>query len=155
MREYEGESESVCVSVCVSRPVHSMISVYFFLSCHHGAHSKCINCVPLEPWDKAVQEGRDPPIKHLSFHCYIRKLTSGVDKSVLPCSMLSQSFVHLASSSFSRGKFINLEDLSCKVKPGCVDHPPWPDGICTKCQPSAVYLARQVEFIISFMYCWL
>ena len=49
-------------------------------SCHHGAHSKCINCVPLEPWDKSVQEGRDPPIKHLSFHAHIRKLTSGVDR---------------------------------------------------------------------------
>ena len=29
-----------------------------------------------------MQEGRDPPIKHLSFHCHIRKLTSGVDRSV-------------------------------------------------------------------------
>lgn len=89
--------------------------------CRHGDNSKCINCVPLEPWDKAVQEGRDPPIKHLSFHCYIRKLTSGVD----------------------RGKFANMEDLSCRIKPGCTDHSPWPKGICTKCQPSAITLARQ------------
>ncbi len=43
-----------------------------------------------------------------------------------------------------RGKFANLEDLSCKIKPGCKDHSPWPAGICTKCQPSAITLARQV-----------
>lgn len=128
------------------------------LSCHHGAHSKCINCVPLEPWDKAVQEGRDPPIKHLSFHCYIRKLTSGVDRSAsqdspnVPSSSTSQLRNHSVDTflcfSPCRGKFINLEDLTCKVKPGCVDHPPWPDGICTKCQPSAVYLARQVPTVM-------
>lgn len=89
--------------------------------CHHGALGKCLNCVPLEPWDKKFLDSRDPPIKHLSFHCYLRKLTSGVD----------------------RGKFVNLEDLSCKIKPGCQEHPPWPAGICTKCQPSAITLARQ------------
>ena len=43
----------------------------------------------------------------------------------------------------TRGKFLNLEDLSYKVKPGCTDHAPWPHGICTKCQPNAVTLARQ------------
>ena len=62
--------------------VRLIVCLYVTCSCHHGAHSKCINCVPLEPWDKSVQEGRDPPIKHLSFHCYIRKLTSGADRLV-------------------------------------------------------------------------
>ncbi len=39
--------------------------------------------MPLQPWDKAVQEGReDTIIKHLSFHTHIRKLTSGVDRYV-------------------------------------------------------------------------
>lgn len=65
---------------------------------------------------------KEQKIKHLSFHAYIRKLTSGVD----------------------RGKFVALEDLNCRIKTGCGDHPPWPKGICSKCQPSAITLNRQV-----------
>ena len=86
-----------------------------------------MNCAPLDPWDQTFLRSLNPPIKHLSFQCYLRKLTSGVDK----------------------GKFVNLEDLSCKVKEGCLDHPPWPAGICTKCQPSAITLSRQVSLASS------
>lgn len=89
--------------------------------CHHGSEAKCMNCAPLDPWDPRHLASFDPPIKHLSFHCYLRRLTSGVD----------------------RGKFLNLEDLRCKIRENCLDHPPWPAGICTKCQPSAVTLSRQ------------
>ena len=45
----------------------------------------------------------------------------------------------------NRGKFTVLEDTSCRIKPGCTEHPPWPGGICTKCQPSAITLKRQVS----------
>uniref|UniRef100_A0A0B7ASG5 Nuclear protein localization protein 4 homolog n=1 Tax=Arion vulgaris TaxID=1028688 RepID=A0A0B7ASG5_9EUPU len=89
--------------------------------CRHGPQGKCLHCVPLEPYDKEFLNTCDPPIKFLSFHSYIRKLTGGVD----------------------RGKFVNLENLSCKIKSGCKEHPPWPGGICTKCQPNAVTLNRQ------------
>ena len=58
----------------------------------------------------------------LSFHSYIRKLRSGADK----------------------GKFVFLDDINCQIIPGCSEHPPWPNGICTKCQPNAVTLSRQV-----------
>ncbi|KAK7507678.1 hypothetical protein BaRGS_00001613 [Batillaria attramentaria] len=89
--------------------------------CRHGPKGKCLHCVPLEPYDEQFLKSCDPPIKFLSFHSYIRKLTGGVDK----------------------GKFVNLENISCKIKPGCKEHPPWPGGICTKCQPNAVTLNRQ------------
>ncbi|CAB4000892.1 nuclear localization 4 homolog [Paramuricea clavata] len=89
--------------------------------CHHGPKSKCVHCFPLEPYDETYLKNREPPIKHVSFHAYMKKLTQG----------------------HTKGKFAVLEDITCKIKPGCKEHPPWPDGICTKCQPSAITLKRQ------------
>ncbi|XP_014839478.1 PREDICTED: nuclear protein localization protein 4 homolog [Poecilia mexicana] len=89
--------------------------------CRHGALGKCVHCVPLEPFDEDYLNHLDPPVKHMSFHAYLRKLTGGADK----------------------GKFAALENISCKIKSGCEGHPPWPEGICTKCQPSAITLNRQ------------
>lgn len=89
--------------------------------CNHGSQGKCINCIPIEPFDLEYLSSRDPPIKFMSFHAYIKKLQGGIDK----------------------GKYTNLENLNCKIKPGCEQHPPWPKGICNKCQPSTVYLNRQ------------
>lgn len=90
--------------------------------CHHNPNSKCIHCVPLEPYDEEYLKNHKPPIKHMSFHAFLKKLGGGTD----------------------RGKFTVLEDTSCRIKPGCTEHPPWPGGICTKCQPSAITLKRQV-----------
>ncbi|XP_043280769.1 nuclear protein localization protein 4 homolog [Venturia canescens] len=87
--------------------------------CRHGANGCCVHCSPLEPFDEAYLE--EQKVKHLSFHSYLRKLTAGVD----------------------RGKFLQLEDISCRIKRGCKDHPPWPRGICSKCQPNAITLNRQ------------
>ncbi|XP_002157402.1 nuclear protein localization protein 4 homolog isoform X1 [Hydra vulgaris] len=89
--------------------------------CKHNNHGKCLHCSPLEPYDEEYLKSLNPPAKHLSFHAYLKKLKSGA----------------------SRGKFVNMEDLNCKIKPGCLEHSPWPKGICTKCQPSAVLLSRQ------------
>lgn len=87
--------------------------------CRHNSNGCCVHCSPLEPWDEAYL--KEQKIKHFSFHSYLKKLTSGVD----------------------RGKFVALEDLNCKIRIGCRDHPPWPKGICSKCQPSAITLNRQ------------
>ncbi|KAK1135517.1 nuclear protein localization protein 4 [Melipona bicolor] len=87
--------------------------------CRHGANGCCVHCTPLEPFDETYLKEQN--IKHLSFHSYLRKLTAGVD----------------------RGKFIQLDDINCRIKTGCKDHPPWPRGICSKCQPSSITLNRQ------------
>lgn len=87
--------------------------------CRHGAKGCCVHCTPLEPFDEAYLKEQN--IKHLSFHAYLKKLTGGADK----------------------GKFIQLDDISCRIKTGCKDHPPWPRGICSKCQPSSITLNRQ------------
>lgn len=87
--------------------------------CRHNSNGCCVHCSPLEPWNEEYL--KEQKIKHLSFHAYIRKLTSGVD----------------------RGKFVALEDAVCRIKTGCREHLPWPKGICSKCQPSAITLNRQ------------
>jgi len=89
--------------------------------CRHGPHQKCLHCVPLEPYDEAYLKSCDPPIKFTSFHAHLRKLTGGVTKD----------------------KYVFLENLSCVVKPNCPEHPPYPKGLCSKCQPSPVTLNRQ------------
>ena len=40
-------------------------------------------CFILQPFDETYLKSCDPPIKFLSFHSYIRKLRSGVDKYVI------------------------------------------------------------------------
>ncbi|XP_014606395.1 PREDICTED: nuclear protein localization protein 4 homolog isoform X1 [Polistes canadensis] len=87
--------------------------------CRHSAKGCCVHCSPLEPFDEVYMKEQN--IKHLSFHSFLRKLTAGVD----------------------RGKFLQLDDICCRVKTGCKDHPPWPRGICSKCQPNSITLNRQ------------
>lgn len=97
--------------------------------CRHGDQGKCLHCVPYEPFDEEYLANVNPPIKFLSFHSYIRKRTGGLDK----------------------GKYVQLENLSCKIKPGCRDHLPWPRGICSKCQPAAITLQRQKYRHVDFV----
>ena len=38
------------------------------------------NCYLCQPFDEEYLSHLDPPVKHMSFHAYIRKLTGGADK---------------------------------------------------------------------------
>jgi len=81
--------------------------------CRHGDGGMCSHCQPLEPYDDNYAEQKG--IKHLSFQAYLRKV----------------------------GKKNTLEEPSYKVRMDCVRHAPYPKGICSQCQPSAITLNRQ------------
>ncbi|KAJ2451024.1 nuclear protein localization protein 4 [Coemansia sp. RSA 2336] len=98
--------------------------------CKHGANAMCEYCMPIEPYDAGYLEEHN--IKHMSFHAYLRKVLAehkigGDISGALPANMP-----------------LPLEEPEYCVKQNCVGgHAPWPAGICSKCQPSAITLQRQ------------
>jgi nuclear protein localization family protein 4 len=92
--------------------------------CKHGANGMCDYCMPLEPYDTAYQA--EHSIKHLSYHAYLHKIMPKTSPAATPA-------------------IPPLTPLSYKVKYPCPSggHPPWPAGICTACQPSAITLQSQ------------
>lgn len=94
--------------------------------CTHGANAMCDHCMPLEPYDPGYHAAQG--IKRLSYHAYLRKLTP-----------------NKPTSSSASAALPPLEPLSYKVKEPCPNgkHAPWPAGICSSCQPSAITLQPQ------------
>lgn len=92
--------------------------------CKHGVNGMCDYCMPLEPYDAAYQS--EHSIKHLSYHAYLHKISP-------------------KTSSAAASGVPPLSPLSYKVKDPCPSggHLPWPAGICTGCQPSAITLQSQ------------
>ncbi|SCU91995.1 LAMI_0E08262g1_1 [Lachancea mirantina] len=101
--------------------------------CRHGDKGMCEYCAPLPPWDREYHEERN--LKHISFHAYLKQLNEQTNKK----SSASSYIAPLSQPDFRINK-------NCPT-----GHKPWPQGICSKCQPSAITLQQQPFRMVDYV----
>ncbi|AAS54701.1 AGR211Wp [Eremothecium gossypii ATCC 10895] len=93
--------------------------------CRHGDRGMCEYCSPLPPWDRGYQQEQN--LKHISFHAHVKELNEHTNKKASGSTYIPP----LSPPDFHVNKH-------CPAP-----HEPWPRGICSKCQPSAISLQQQ------------
>lgn len=114
--------------------------------CNHGANGKCINCIVIEKKEHITKNTNEKcnhgknakclncinqdmsNIKHLSFDEFI-------DRNYSKCKSHKKD-------QRCNNCLIDLE-FDYKIKKNCINHEPYPKGMCSKCLPPSIVMKQQ------------
>jgi len=94
--------------------------------CKHGSNARCTFCMPIAPWSILdLEPWKTEGLKFIPFHAYLRKMQSNMGTMNAPGL---------------RNRSIDVPNYKLK---DCKKHPPYPQGICTECDPGTISLNAQ------------